>query len=287
MRRPTDFRHARASLEGLGIHYVREGQGAPVLLLHGWPGFWWEWHRNIGELARDFDVIVPDMRGFGESDKPPFERIDLYHMDHAVEDTRRLLDHLGIEKAALVGHDFGAVLVHKFIRRYPSRVIKAAVINPIVPGFDELYLSPGNFHESWYAMFHMLDMAVDLVSSSRDACRIYFRHFLNHWSHDQTLFEDELLETYVDNYMKPGNIRGGFNFYRPPQPWDDPDRTISAMPMMFLQGLADPCIPSKWSDLVTRWYTNFSMEYVAEAGHFLMLEKPELLNERLRKFFAS
>lgn len=287
MRKPDEFQHHHVRLDGLSLHYVREGAGPPVLLLHGWPGFWWEWHRNIGPLAHDFDVIVPDMRGFGDSEKPPLDRSDLYHMDHAVEDTRRLLDHLGIEKVSLVGHDFGAVLLHKFIRRHPHRIDRAVVVNPIVPGFDELYLSPGNFHESWYAVFHMLDMAVELVSSSREACRIYFRHFLNHWSYDKSFFDGELLDTYVDNYMKPGNIHGGFNAYRPPEPWNDLDRTISAMPMLFLQGMADPCIPSKWSDLVTRWYTNFSIEYVADAGHFLILEKADLLNDRVRRFLSG
>lgn len=287
MRKPADFNHHRATIGDLSLHYVREGAGRPVFLLHGWPGFWWEWHRNSGPLSRDFDVIVPDMRGFGDSDKPPFERIDLYHMDHVVEDTQRLLDHLGIETVSLVGHDFGAVLVHKFIRRHPDRVDRAVVVNPIVPGFDELYLSPGNFHESWYAAFHMLDMAVELVSSSRDACRTYFRHFLNHWSYNRTLFDGDLLEAYVDNYMRPGNIQGGFNFYRPPEPWSDLDRTISAMPMLFLQGMADPCIPSKWSDLVTRWYIDFSIEYVPDAGHFLIIEKSELFNDRTRRFLSD
>jgi pimeloyl-ACP methyl ester carboxylesterase len=286
MRHPSDFSHYRATLDDISIHYVREGAGQPLLLLHGWPGFWWEWHRNIGTLARDFDVIVPDMRGFGDSDKPAIDRIDLHHMDHVVEDTRKLLDQLGVGRAHLVGHDFGAVLVHKFLRRYPDRVAKAAIVNPIVPGFDELYLSPGNFHESWYAIFHMLDMAVDLVASSRDACRIYFQHFLRHWSHNRDLFDGDVLEIYVDNYMKPGNIRGGFNFYRPSEPWNDLDRTISAAPMLFLQGMADPCIPSKWSDLVTRWYTNFNIEYVADAGHFLIFEKSDLLNDRVRQFFS-
>ena len=190
MRLPTDFSHHRATLDSISNHYVREGAGEPLLLLHGWPGFRWEWHRNIGPLARDFDVIVPDMRGFGESDKPPFDQIDLYHMDRAVEDTRILLDRLGLTRAYLVGHDFGAVLAHKFLRRYPERVAKTLIANPIVPGLDELYLSP----------------------------------------------------------------------------WNDLDRTISAVPVLFLQGMADVCIPSRWSDLVTRWYTNFSIEYVPDRG---------------------
>ena len=287
MRRPEDFTHHRAKLADLTLHYVREGKGEPLLLVHGWPGFWWEWHRVIGPLAEDFDVIVPDMRGFGDSEKPPLDRPDLFHMNHAVEDFRQLLDTLGIERAHVVGHDFGAVVAHKFMRRHPDRTGKVAIFNPIVPGFDELWLGPEHIHESWYNMFHALPMAAELVGSSREACRIYFRHFLSHWSHDRGLFDGEMLEIYVDNYMKTGNIEAGFNCYIPPEPWDDIDRTISDRETLFLQGMADTCIPSKWSDLVTRWYTRFSMEYVSDGGHFLMVEKPDLVVERLRGFLRA
>ena len=71
LRRPEAFKHHYAQLRDIKLHYVREGSGPPLILLHGWPGFWWEYHRNIGPLAKDFDVIVPDMRGYGDSEKPP------------------------------------------------------------------------------------------------------------------------------------------------------------------------------------------------------------------------
>lgn len=287
MRRPEKFSHFEAALPSIRLHFVREGAGTPVFLVHGWPGFWWEWHRNIGELATTFDVVAADMRGFGDSEKPPLEQIDLFHVDRVVDDFVGLMDHLGFEQAFFAGHDYGGVMIHKLIRRYPERVARAAILNPMVPGFDERYLSAGNFHESWYAMFHRLDLAADLVASSRETCRMYIRHFLRHWSFDPGVFDEQMIEAYVDSFVKPGNIRAGFNFYRADPPWANIDHTISTKPVLFLQSMNDPCAPAAWSDLVTRWYADFRIEYVDRAGHFLMIERPEIVNDRLRAFFSA
>jgi pimeloyl-ACP methyl ester carboxylesterase len=289
IRRPEDFEHHTAPLRDVQLHFVREGRGPPLLLLHGWPGFWWEWRKNIADLARDFDVIAADMRGYGDSEKPDLSRIELFHTERVVDDLSELLDHLGIEQAFLVGHDYSAIVLHKFVRKYRERVSRALIINPITPGFDERYMSARHFAESWYAKFHQLDMAVALVASSRSACKAYYRHFLSHWSFDKTLFSDEELEIYTDNYMKPGNVQGGFNFYRAGQrgTWTNLDHTISDCPMTFLQGLDDPCIPSAWTDLVTNWYTNYRIEYVPEAGHFMMCEKPDIVNDRIKRAFLG
>lgn len=318
IRRPEQFTHHEARLDGVRIHYVREGrQGAPPLvLLHGSPGFWWEWQQNIAPLAKHFDVIVPDMRGHGDSEKPDLSRPELYNVNCVVDDVVHLLDHLKIPRAHLVGHDWSGVAVHKMVRRYRARVIRAAVLNPITPGFEERFYSPSHAGESWHCYFNQCDMAAALVGSSRDACRLYYSHFLNSWSYDKELFRGDELELYVDNYMKPGNIRGGFNFYRancsqacgqgswqgsaqakwqgssqasgygdrqPCWPWDQSDWTISDCPMTFLCGLSDPAVPSAWSDLVSRWYNKYTIEYLDKCGHYVMREQPEAFNRRLEE----
>jgi hypothetical protein len=104
--------------------------------------------------------------------------------------------------------------MHKFVRRYRDKTVKGLTIDPIVPGFEESYLSVAHFPESWYSQFHQLDMAVEVVSSSRAATQAYFKHFLSHWSYNLNLITNEEMEIYTDNFLKPGNIQGGFNFYR-------------------------------------------------------------------------
>ena len=287
LRRPEAFTHHDAQLSEVRLHYLREGQGPALLLLHGWPGFSWEWHKNIGPLAEHFDVIVPDMRGFGDSEKPPLERIELYHTERVVKDYLELLDLLGVERCFLVGHDFGSEVAHKLIRCAPERIVEAVIINPSAPGWTERYLSPEHFGESWYAMFHCVPMAVRLVGVSRETVRIYYRHFFSHWSYDKDLFTDEEIEIYVDNFLKPGNIEGGFNFYKMTDPWTAKDRTISDCPVLFLQGDADPVAPARWIDAALAWYTKATLEVIQNAGHFVMRERPDLVNARIIETFIG
>ena len=99
------------------------------------------------------------------------------------------------------------------------------------------------------------------------------------------------MEIYTDNFVKPGNIHGGFNFYRAnlsltSVPWTPLDRTISDVPMTFLAGMGDTVVPSVWTDQVTNWYNNYTIEYVPDGGHFLMMEKPDLVVDRIRRMKA-
>lgn len=290
LRRPEDFDHFEQQLPGVKLHYVREGSGPPLVLLHGWPGFWWEWHKVIGELAQDYDVIVPDLRGYGDSEKPDLDDASLYTLEHAIDDIDALLGALDIEQTYIVGHDWSALLMHKFVRKYRNRVIKAMTFDPITPEFGPFYLGVPHIAESWYSQFQQLDMAVELVTSSREACKIYFRHFLDHWAYQAPLLSDEEMEVYVDHFMKEGNVLGGFNWYRAnlsvnSAPFNQLDNTLSDVPITFLWGMGDPVVPPDVSSHIPKYYTNYTMEYVPDAGHYMMVEKPDIVVDRVRTNF--
>src|SRR5215207_2434733 len=110
-RPPEDpgWGHARGpGTEGVRLHYVRRGRGEAVVLLHGWPGFWYDWRRVVFPLSEGADVIAPDFRGFGDSDKPEGDARVLYAPDRLAADVLALLDYLGITRFVVVGHDTGA-----------------------------------------------------------------------------------------------------------------------------------------------------------------------------------
>ena len=135
MRRPEDFEHHEVQLKDVRMHYVREGSGPPLVLLHGWPGFWWEWNKVIGPLAEYYDVIVPDHRGFGDSEKVDLDTVSNYSAEALMNDQAEFLDALGLDKVYLVGHDWGGIVAHKFLRNHPDRIIKAAIFDPITPSY--------------------------------------------------------------------------------------------------------------------------------------------------------
>lgn len=287
MRRPEDFKHDTVQLKEVQIHYVREGSGAPLLLLHGWPGFWWEWRKVVGPLAESYDVIVPDLRGFGDSEKVDLPDVSKYSADVLMEDQAEFLDALGLDQVYLVGHDWGGIVAHKFLRKHPERVVKAAIFNPITPSYGA---SSGAYvEEDWYFLFHQLDMALELVSLNRESRRLYYKHFLDHWSYQAPLLTEDELEIFVDNYMKPGNVHGGFNvdranFAPDSQSWSDLDMASSDLPVTMLWGVADPVVPPAVDD-IEKYYSNYTMELVDDCGHFMMLERPDLVIDRIKRDF--
>ncbi|KAK8767664.1 hypothetical protein V5799_005553 [Amblyomma americanum] len=130
LRDPALGRHEFVTLEdGVTLHYVSAGErDRPlVLLLHGFPDSWYTWHKQIVELKKNFWVITPDMRGYGQSSKP--HSIEAYQVSYLIEDIKGLLKSLGREKASLVGHDWGAVVSWCFANHYPHMVDRLVTIN--------------------------------------------------------------------------------------------------------------------------------------------------------------
>ncbi|TMC00429.1 MAG: alpha/beta hydrolase [Chloroflexi bacterium] len=273
-------------MNGLRYHYARQGSGPPLLLVHGWPGFYYEWHLNIGPLSQHFDVVVPDMRGYAYTEKPDLPPEKGYMPAAFAQDIAALLDHLGWRKANIVSHDFGAAWVQQFARTYRDRLDRLVLFNPPYPGIGMRWMEPGHIP---YQMFHQLPWAEDLVGSSRRATELYVRHFLSHWSHDKELWTDAEIAEYVEAFSRPGALRGGFNCYRAAfrGGWRlEGDPKIYA-PTLVLWGDDDAVLPLPWSDKLSDFFTDLTFKPVEAAGHFLMREKPELVNEEIVQFITG
>jgi pimeloyl-ACP methyl ester carboxylesterase len=271
------------TVNDIKLHYVRQGAGEPLLLIHGWPGFWYEWHMNIDALAEHFDVIVPDMRGYGYSDKPDLAPEVGYSDTAFAEDIRGLLDALSVEKVSIVTHDFGAVWAQRFARMYPDRLHKLMMFNPPHPGVGGRRFAVPHVFNTWYMMFHQLPWAEDLVGSSRKATELYLRHFLSEWSANKDLWTDEEIAVYVDAYSQPGALRGGFNCYRAAfrggiQGSGD---LVIKTPTTILWSDTDNVAPIAWSDNLPEFFSELTLKKVEGVGHFMMREAPERVNAEI------
>lgn len=285
---PEDgLHHEYATINDVRYHYVREGSGRPLMLVHGWPGFYYEWRLNIGPLSQNFDVVAPDMRGYAYTEKPDLAPEKGYTPAVFAEDIRALLDHMGWDKASFVTHDFGAAWVQMFARTHPDRVEKLVLFNPPYPGIGMRWLEPAHVRETWYQWFHQLPWAEDLVGSSRKATDLYVRHFLSHWSHDKTIWTDEEIAHFTEAFSQPGALRGGFNCYRAVFRTAGQGMTgnqkIEA-PTLVLWGEDDAVLPLPWSDKLGDFFTNLTFRKVPDAGHWIMREKPELVNQAVIDF---
>jgi len=263
------------------------------VLLHGWPEFWYVWRKNIGPLSEHFDVVAPDLRGFGLSEKPGLPDPPGRLLDELAEDLLGLADALGLEKFGIVSHDVGSFVAQRFAARYPERVRGLFFFNCVYPGIGKRWLEPDSVTEIWYQSFHQQPWAADLVGSSREACGIYLKHFLDHWAHEPGVF-DEDFEAWVDNFMREGNLRGGFDWYvgvgkarMKMMREGAPDLPKIAPPAYFLWGESDPILKARWADRLGDYFSDFEFEPASGAGHFVHYERPDLANDRITRFFSG
>jgi len=285
----TSPSHHYTTVNGVKLHYVRQGAGEPLMLIHGWPGFWFEWHKNIGPLAEHYDVIVPDMRGFAYSDKPDAPPEVAYTDTAFAEDIRAFIDFYHFDKIRIVSHDFGAVWVQRFARMYPERLHKLVLFDPPYPGIGGRWFELPQMFNSWYQIFHQQPWAEDLVGSSKKATEIYLRHFLSAWSADKDLWTDDEIAAYVEAYSQPGALRGGFNCYRAAfrgGMQSSGDLTVTT-PTLVLWGDSDAILPYAWSDRLGEFFTDLTLKKVDGVGHFMMREAPERVNAEILEFMRD
>ena len=275
-------------LDGVKINYVRKGSGPALLLLHGFPGFWWDWRYLIEPLSNYFDVIVPDLRGSGDSENTALSRIEDYEIGQLAEDQARLLDALNIDKCHIMSHDYGSMAAHKFLRKYPEKVIKCVMLDPVMPVFTEGAITPSD----WYALFNALDMAETLISSTRKSTEAYYRHFFDSWGYKQPVLNDEEFEVLIDNYMKTGNVLGGLNYDRAnltqeATPWSPHDYQPTPIETKVLWAAQDSSITIDTSRHLHEFYSNYTLEVIEDCGHFVMLEQPAVVLDKALTFLRN
>ena len=208
----TDFTHGMADIEpALRLHFVTAGQGArTIVLVHGFPQTWWEWHRVIPALvAGGFRVVAPDYRGAGHSWRPPGG----YDKQTMAEDIHQLLrQHLRIQgPVVLVGHDIGLMIVYAYAQAYRGEVSRLVVMDAPLPGtavFDSLRTDP----RVWHFAFHGARDVAEMLVAGRE--RQYLQAFFNARCFDPSAISEADLEIYVSAYAAPGAMRAGFELYR-------------------------------------------------------------------------
>ena len=282
------MQHSTVTAAGTQFHVVTAGSGPALLLLHGWPEYWRTWDLVMQRLAGRFTLVAPDLRGFGESGKPagPWGA-----EDHA-RDMIAVLDALGLGRVGVVGHDVGGSIMQPLARLAPERIAGLFFFDFSYPGIGGRMATPDRLNEIWYQSFHQMPMAAALVGASRDTCRAYIGHFLRHWAHRKDAFDD-VLEDWVDNFLRPGNLEGGFAFYR----------AAHAARMAMIAGTApvpapiglptcvrwaedDAIFPAAWTDRLGEFFTDLDLAILPGVGHYPHREDPDRAAAEIAGFFG-
>jgi len=280
--------HMTMAANGSSFHLVRHGTGRELLLLHGWPEFWLTWEPLMRRLASRYTLIAPDLRGFGTSDKPagPWGAAD-----HTT-DLLALLDALDIARIGIVAHDVGGAVTQVLARRAPERIAGLFFFDFVYPGIGPRMGVPDRLNEIWYQSFHQMEWAPALIGSNRAACHTYISHFLHHWAHRKEAFDD-VLEAFIDNFLLPGNLAGGFAYYRAAHAGRiamiegrAPSLPPIAIPTAVRWPAHDVLFPTAWADRLGETFTNLDLSILPDVGHFPHREDPDRSAAEIAGFFA-
>jgi epoxide hydrolase 4 len=261
-----ELREGYAEVGDQRLHYVEAGEGPLVILLHGFPEFWFGWRLQIQPLAAaGFRVVAPDMRGYNLSSKP--NGVHAYDTDKLTDDIRGLIHERGAESALLVGHDWGGTVAWDTAMSHPEVVERLAILNVAHPRqFLRGLHHPGQLRKSWYVFFFDLPELPEAVVHANDWH--FFRHFLRD---ARPAYTSEELERYIEAWSQPGAAAGMINYYRnaarqSPKHVEAQVRPISA-PTLLIWGQDDRYLGPTWPSLTTTMYPAWIVSSSCPAPH--------------------
>lgn len=269
-------------IDDFSLVYERAGSGPPVVLLHGWPGMRTDYQALVPLVSGETEVVVPDLRGFGDSDKHAVEPGTGYSAAAQARSVVGLIEELALTPVVLAGYDIGSRIAQAVARAAPERVA-ALVLAPPLPGAGDRVLEPDAQREYWYQPFHRLEVSDQLLDGDPDAIRTYLRHFWSHWSGPTFELPGADLDRLVDRYAMPGAFAASIGWYRAGSGTvatslaerEPPAGERIAQPTRVLWPEHDPLFPPAWADRLGAWFANVTVTPLRDAGHFSPLEAPE------------
>lgn len=266
-------------VDGFRLAYTRRGSGAPVVLLHGWPGDHRDWREVAERLGGGVETVVPDLRGFGESDKHAEEPARGYSLASQTASVLGLIGELGLRRPLIAGYDVGSRVAQQ-TARVAGEHVRALVLAPPLPGAGDRVLTADAQREFWYQAFHRLPILEEIIDGKADAVRAYLRHFWSHWSGPAFSLEQSELERLTALYSPPGAFVASIGWYRAgagmvatslAERAPEPGQRI-AVPTTVLWPEHDPLFPPEWGDRLEQFFSSVSLQALPGVGHFSPLE---------------
>ena len=287
----TTITHGYVAVNGIRLHYAESGSGDKlVILLHGFPEFWYAWQKQLIALSEKFHVVAPDMRGYNLSDKP--SRVEDYRIDKLVADVIGLLDHFGAKQAAIVGHDWGAGVAWAIAQKYPERVSRLAVLQVPLQAAWRANLTLKQIMRSWYMFFFQIPRLPEWLIS-RQNFRAIERTFQEKVGRKNS-FTPQDVERYKEAVRQPGALTGAVNYYRAnlfdrllmrKQTKDKQGDGRIQVPTLFIYGEQDfAIIPATVRGLEKYIDADYREVRIPDSGHWVQNEAPEEVNAALLEF---
>jgi pimeloyl-ACP methyl ester carboxylesterase len=261
---------------GVKIHYVTLGKGPLVVLIHGFPDYWYSWRDQMPALAKHFQVVAIDQRGYNKSGQP--RGVESYTLDKLVGDVEAVLKHFKRDKAVIVGHDWGGLVAWTFAMTHPDKTDRVIVLNlPHPKGMmRELANNPKQQKASAYARNFQKDGAAATLAPE----------FLVFW-----VKEPEARKKYL-KALRRSSMEGMLSYYKanyPKEPYKD-DRTFPPVkcPVLMIHGLKDPYLLPGALDGTWQWVEkDFTLVTVPQAAHWVHRDAPALVTRTMVRWLTE
>ncbi len=271
-----DIRERTVLVDGLRMHCLHAGEGPLLVLLHGWPQTGYCWRHLIGPLSAGYTVVAPDLRGYGRTDKPSggFDKRAM------AEDVRGLVRALGFQTAAVIGHDRGARVAHRWGLDRPEEVERLVVMDVIPTREMWRRMDMELARRYWHWLFHLQPDLPELLAGANPAA--YLGYFFERWTHNRAGLDERAVAEYVRAFSAPGALRAGFDDYRASFPLDaehdDADAAAGrrlTMPVLVLWGASGLFGQMPALEIWRDYARDVRGAAITDCGHFLAEEQPE------------
>ena len=278
--------------DGVDIHLRHAGSGPPLLLLHGYPQTHAIWHEVAPRLARDFHVVCPDLRGYGDSSKPASVSDHANYSKRAMaRDMMEVMQHLGYRRFSVAGHDRGARVVHRLARDYPEAILRACVMDilPTLYHFDRVdqHFAAGYYH--WFFLIQPGGLPEQMIGNDPV---YYLKEKLRRWGAPGAQFSPDAVAEYIRCFKDPETIRASCEDYRAAATIDlehdraDADKPVTC-PLLVLWG--ERGFVGRNYDVLSIWRDHGDRieGRALDCGHFLPEEVSGEVYGEMHRFFSA
>ncbi|KAK3601193.1 hypothetical protein CHS0354_004393 [Potamilus streckersoni] len=280
--------HEFVHLKEVRLHYVANGNKKKplMLLVHGFPEFWYSWRYQLREFRKQYRVVAIDQRGYGDSDKP--SGVKNYSTEKLTGDIKQLISALGYSRCVLVGHDWGGAVACHFAMCNPEMVEKLIILNCPHPAIFASYMRKNleQFRKSWYMMFFQVPVLPEIAF----------------WANDFKLLESILLgekggvqsqettaadiEAYKYCFSSKGSVTNPLNYYRAAfrYPLDKKNIRLIEKPTMIIWGCPDVALNQELAPLAGKLVPDLTIKYIEDASHWIQQDRPNEVNKFIWEF---